>query len=295
MIGILFAQASAIFQAVQNILNKKLVEKEEPFVVIWYTIFLSMFFLVPTVLFSGIPEIQNGFYIFLAIRLVLDVFALSLYFYALRDGDVSLIVPLSTFSVVFSLVASSVLNKELPNIVGIAGILVVILGTYLLNLPEKEKRKDLLLPFKMLFRNNAAKLILLSSMLYGIIYSVNKLGIESSSTSFFTFSAALGLLVFFTFAIAYKNKGNIFREIKLNKFPMFLPLGLLDGIKIYLFMLAVTYTYVAFADASDNTTAVYSTIFAGIVFKEEIKQRLLPIFIMIFGVVIITLSAYIAL
>lgn len=50
MLGILFAQGSAILQATQNILNKKLVKKEEPFVVIWYTIFLSMFFLVPTVL-----------------------------------------------------------------------------------------------------------------------------------------------------------------------------------------------------------------------------------------------------
>lgn len=295
MIGILFAQASAILQAVQNILNKKLVQKEEPFVIIWYTIFMSMFFLVPTLLISGVPEIKNDFYIFLAIRLVLDIFALSLYFYALKDGDVSLVIPLSTFSVVFSLISSSVINKELPNFIGIFGIVTVISGTYLLNLPEKERRKDLLLPFKMLFKDNSARLILLSAFLYGIIYSVNKAGINNSSTSFFTFSAALGLLVFFTFAIAYKNKGNIFKEIKIRNFPKFFPLGLIDGIKIFLFMMAVTYTYVSFADASDNTTAVYSTIFAGIVFKEKIKSRLFPISIMILGVVFITLSTYIQL
>jgi len=44
MIGILFAQGSALLQATQNILNKKLVKQEELFVVIWYTIFLSLFF-----------------------------------------------------------------------------------------------------------------------------------------------------------------------------------------------------------------------------------------------------------
>lgn len=295
MIGILFAQGSAILQAIQNILNKKLVQKEEPFVVIWYTIFMSMFFLVPTVLINGIPTIQNDFYLFLAIRLILDVFALSLYFYALKDGDVSLVIPLSTFSVVFSLISSSIINKELPNIVGILGILTVIAGTYLLNLPDKERRKDLLLPFKMLFKDNSARLILLSAMLYGIIYSVNKAGINNSSTSFFTFSAALGLLIFFTLAIAYKNGGNIFKEIKLKKFPKFIPLGLLDGVKIFLFMMAVTYTFVSFADASDNTTAVYSTVFAGIIFKEQIRSRLFPILIMILGVVFITLSTYIKL
>lgn len=293
MIGILFAQGSAILQAILNILNKKLVQKEEPFVVIWYTIFMSMFFLIPTVIINGIPELKSGFYIFLAIRLILDVFALSLYFYALKDGDVSLIIPLLNLSVVFSLISSSVINHELPNAIGILGILTVILGTYILNLPDKERRKDLLLPFKLLFKNNSARLILLSAFLYGIIYSINKAGINNSSTSFFTFSAALGLLVFFTLAIAYKNKGNIFKEIKFKEFPKFIPLGLLDGVKIFLFMMAVTYTFVSFADASDNTTAVYSTIFAGIIFKEQIKSRLFPIFIMILGVMLITLSTYI--
>ncbi len=293
MTGILFAQGSAIFQSIQNILNKKLVQKEEPFVVIWYTIFMSMFFLVPIVLINGIPEIQADFYVFLAIRLILDVFALSLYFYALRDGDVSLIVPLFTFSVVFSLISSSIINNEMPNIVGILGILTVMAGTYLLNLPDKERGKDLLLPVKLLFKNSSSRLILLSAMLYGIIYSVNKVGINNSSTSFFTFSAALGLLVFFTLAIVFKTRGNIFKEIKLKKFPKFIPLGLLDGVKIFLFMSAVSQTFVSFADASDNTTALYSTVFAGIVFKEQIKNRLLPICVMILGVLLITLSTYI--
>jgi hypothetical protein len=59
-------------------------------------------------------------------------------------------------------------------------------------------------------------------------------------------------------------------------------------------MMAVANTFVSFADASDNTTAVYSTIFAGIIFGEKIRHRLLPIAIMILGVVIITLSVYIS-
>lgn len=292
MLGILFAQGSAIFQAVQNIINKKIVKDEKPFVVIWYTIFMSMFFLIPTVIISGIPEIQSGFYLFLGIRLVLDVFALSLYFYALRDGDVSHVIPLSTFSVVFSLISSSIINRELPNAMGIAGILVILFGTYLLNLPEKDRRKDLLMPFKLIAKNNASRLILTSAFLYGIIYAVNKEGIQASSTSFFTLSAAIGLWIFFTIAIIYQNKGKFFNDIKLSKFPRFIPLGIIDGIKIFLFMMAVTNTYVAFADASDNTTAVYSTIFAGVIFKEKIKGRMAPILIMILGVILITLSTY---
>lgn len=69
MLGILFAQGSAIFQATQNILNKKLVKQEEPFVVIWYTIFLSLFFLIPAVVVNGIPILGQNFYLFLGIRL----------------------------------------------------------------------------------------------------------------------------------------------------------------------------------------------------------------------------------
>ncbi|HEX9805024.1 MAG TPA: DMT family transporter [Candidatus Dojkabacteria bacterium] len=294
MLGIIFAQGSAILQATQNILIKKLVKKEDPFVVIWYTIFLSMLFLIPIVLINGIPTLGENFYLLLGIRIILDVFALSLYFYALKAGDVSLVIPLYSFSVVFSLISSSIINKEFPNWIGVIGIFIIIAGTYLLNLPIKERRKNILLPFKMLFNEMAARLILLSAFLYGIIYSINKAGIENSSTSFFTFSAALGLLVFFSCALLYKNKGDLSKSIQIRKFKQFLPLGLLDGVKIFLFMLAVTYTYVSFADASDNTTAIYSTIFAGLIFKEKIRQRIVPIMIMILGVVLITGSAYLS-
>lgn len=292
MIGILFAQGSAVLQATQNILNKKLVKQEEPLVVIWYTIFMSMFFLVPLVIISGVPWLGPLFFLFLGIRLLLDVFALSLYFHALRDGDVSLVIPLSTFSVVFSLISSSIINHEFPNYLGMIGIFVVIAGTYLLNFPSKERLKNFFLPFRLLFSNPSARLILLSALLYGIIYSVNKAGIAHSSTSFFTFSAAFGLLMCFSFILLYQKRGGVKELFKLEKFKKFFPLGLLDGVKIFLFMLAVSYTFVAFADASDNTTAIYSTLLAGFIFKEKIKQRMIPVFVMIVGVIIITISTY---
>lgn len=292
MLGILFAQGSAFLQAIQNILNKKITQHEDPHVIIWYTILMSMFFLLPNVIIHGIPKLTVYFFIYLSLRLLLDVFALSLYFYALKHGDVSLVIPLSTFSVVFSLLSSSVINREFPNILGVIGIVIIIIGTYALNLPAKERRKNILLPFKLLVRDQSARLILLSAFLYGIIYSINKAGIRNSSTSFFTFAAALGLLICFTFVLLYKNKGDLTRVIHLRKFRKFFPLGILDGTKIFLFMLAVNYTFVSFADASDNTTAVYSTFFAGIIFKEKIKQRILPIIVMIIGVIFITLSSY---
>lgn len=292
MIGIFFAQGSALFQAVQNILNKKFVEREEPFLVIWFTLFFSLFFLVPATILSGIPSLGEQFYLFLGIRIGLDIFALSLYFYALKHGDISLVVPLSTFSVVFSLIFSSLINQELPNTLGITGIGVVILGTYMLNLPQQDRLKNPLHPIKLLFSNTSARLILLSSSLYGIIYSVNKAGIQSSSTAFFTLTVAVGLLLCFSILLAIKHKRKVFNLFHWSKAKQFLPLGIIDGIKIFLFMLAITYTYVAFADASDNTTAIYSTILAGIIFKEKIKDRLVPIFVMVLGVVVITLSSY---
>lgn len=292
MLGIFFAQGSALLQALQNILNKKFVSTAEPLIVIWYTLFMSMFFLVPTVLISGIPELSSLFYFWLVLRVLLDVFALSLYFYALKAGDVSLVIPLSTFSVVFSLLSSSVINNEMPNRLGLIGILTILIGTYLLNLPSQNRLKNILQPFKMLVSDLPARLIMFSAFLYGIIYSINKAGIEQSNTSFFTFSAALGLLSCFTVILIYKKRNDLDKVITLSQFKQFLPLGVLDGLKVFLFMLAVTYTYVAFADASDNTTAIYSTLLAGVVFKEKIKARMIPIFIMIVGVVLITMSNY---
>jgi uncharacterized membrane protein len=251
-----------------------------------------MFFLLPMVLVRGIPELNQQFYLFLGLRVVLDVFALSFYFFALKEGDISLVIPLSTFSVVFSLLSSAIINYELPNTLGIMGIVVIMIGTYFLNLPNTNRLKNILMPFKLVFSNVAARFILASAFLYGNIYSINKVGMENSSTSFFTFAAAMGLLICFSIGLLFKYKGSIVQHISISQFQKFFPLGIIDGVKIFLFMLAISFTYVSFADASDNTTAIYSTLLAGLVFGEKIKQRLLPILVMVLGVVLITVSTY---
>lgn len=68
------------------------------------------------------------------------------------------------------------------------------------------------------------------------------------------------------------------------------PIGLTDAGKILLLMYAITYGFTGFADAANNTSAIYAAFIASLLFKEKIKSRLFAIIIMMIGVVIIILS-----
>ncbi|MFW5703117.1 MAG: EamA family transporter, partial [Candidatus Dojkabacteria bacterium] len=183
------------------------------------------------------------------------------------------------------------INDEIPGPIGIFGIVFVLLGTYFIKI-GLTSMKRIIDPIKSLFSDKAALMVFGSSAIYGLIYAINKRGIEESSASFFTFSAALGMLIVFSLILftQIRIKSIPANEIGFSKIIKFLPIGIVDGVKVLFFMLAISNTLVPYADASDNTAAIYSSIFAYLFFGEKVAKRIVPILLMITGVILISIS-----
>jgi len=75
----------------------------------------------------------------------------------------------------------SILN-EIPSAWGIVGILLIVLGSYMLNL--KEASKGFLGPFKALLSNTGARLMLFVAFIWSITSNVDKIGLRNSSPLF---------------------------------------------------------------------------------------------------------------
>lgn len=284
---ILYSQISALSEALTNALAKQSMKSFDSIVVTWFWVTSSLLLLGSLVVIIGVPEIHPMFYGVLILRIFLDTVALLLYTKALQLEDISLVTPLFNFSAISTLTFSFMINKQLPTVVGIVGILLIVSGAYLLHYDNKNK--GILQPFKNIFKNKGSRYMLASTVLYGIIFSISKVGIEASSWIFYTFASAAGLSISIL-PIAYvKNKKDVIKILKFRNAIRVLPIGLLDGVKILALMATIKTTFVSYADAANNTSIFYGMFLGKWLFKENITQRIFPILLMFTGLLVLVL------
>ncbi len=97
---------------------------------------------------------------------VLDTAAFLSQFTALSIAPISLLSPLSAFGPVFTTLIAIFTIGEVPTVPKFAGILLTVIGAYLLNI--KDIKDGLFKPFSKLINNRGAQLFLLATFLWGI-------------------------------------------------------------------------------------------------------------------------------
>ncbi|MBP7842783.1 EamA family transporter [Candidatus Woesebacteria bacterium] len=288
MIWLIYSQISAISESFTNLLAKKRMKEFDSTVVIWGWVVSSLILLGGLVVATGIPDLKPLFFTALFVRILFDTFALLTYAKALQLGDISFIAPLFNFSAIITLSISYVINSELPSILGFIGILLVVFGAYVLNF--ESKKNGLLHPFKNMMRNKAAAYMLVSTVLYGIVFSVSKIGIQNSNLFFFTFASALGMSLTIFFIAYFKNRSDLFKIMKPRNFVKMIPIGFVDAIKILALMATINTTFVSYADAANSTSTLYTVFFGAFFLKEKIKGRVIPAIIMFIGLILLAVS-----
>lgn len=109
-----------------------------------------------------------------------------------------------------------------------------------------------------IFRNRGSQYMLISTVLYGFIHTISKVGMEASSVTFYTFAAAFGLMITI-FPLAYFRAQKRFYAIfKTKKRDSSCAVRFIDAVKILALMATISTTYVGFADAANNTSILYN-------------------------------------
>ena len=288
MLWLLFSILTAFSESMKDVFSKNNLKNLDEYAVAWGLRFFALPFLLPLLLVIEIPPLGRQFWIALLVSGTLNVITTILYMRAIKLSDLSLSVPMVTFTPLFLLLTSPLLVGEFPGIYGLAGIIFIVTGSYTLNI--KERSRGYLAPFKALVREKGPKLMLMVAFLWSITSNFDKLGVQDSSPIFWAIAANIYISIFMLPILILKS------DQKLNQLTHYiaplLPVGLFTALTFIFQMTAINMTLVAYVISIKRTSVIMSVFWGYLIFKEKgLKERLFGSFLMIIGVVLITLHS----
>jgi drug/metabolite transporter (DMT)-like permease len=131
---------------------------------------------------QGIPSIGPGYYPAVAISAFLNIVGLTLIFSALSSSDLSLSMPMLSFTPAFLVGTSYLLLSEVPSFLGMAGIGVIVIGSYVLNISAEHEH--FLDPVKSMMRNRGSWYMLIVAFLFAASINYDKIAMLNSDPVF---------------------------------------------------------------------------------------------------------------
>jgi len=287
MIWLIFAVLTALFESLKGVFSKKSLKGIDEYVVSWSLMFFALIFLAPLLLFIEIPALGGQFWIALIVGGLLGAVATVLYMKAIKESDLSLAVPMLTFTPLFLLITSPLILGEFPRSLGLAGILFIVAGSYSMNI--KKMRDGYLEPFKALLKEKGPRLMLIVAFIWSITSNIDKIGVQNSSPIFWVIAVDAFLAIILFPIMLYKSPKSA-RQVSVS-LKALVPIGLFSALTSVFQMTALSLTLVAYVISIKRTSAVISVIFGYLIFKEKrIRERLFGAALMVLGVLLIALS-----
>lgn len=283
---IIFSFLTALFESLKDVLGKKSLEKCNEYIVAWALRLFALPFLLPLLFFTKKIVLGSGFWSALFGGGILNLITTVLYMKAIKASDLSVTVPMVTFTPLFLLLTSPIIVGEFPPWTGILGILLIVFGSYLLHL--KEKQKGILAPFKAILTEKGPRLMLVVAFIWSITSNIDKVGIRSSSVALWAITIHIFSIVSMVPVVWITSRTSIHQLWKHQK--VLFPLGLINALKYFFQLAALQFTLVAYVISIKRTSAILCVIFGALIFKETgINERLTGSVIMVLGVLLITL------
>lgn len=286
MIWIAFALLTALCESLKDVFSKKGLADIDEYVIAWSLRFFALPFLLPILFFIKIPPLGNGFLIALVIGAGLNAVCTILYMKAIKQSALSLTVPLVALTPMFLLLTSPFMVGEFPDVSGILGIVLIVIGSYVLNFTAGAR--GYWAPFQAILQEPGPRLMLITALLWSISSNCDKIGIQNSSPLFWSLAATTGMALVLFPVMLYKSPRPL-QQIP-AVFKKLLPIGFFCALTVIFQMLAVSLTLVAHVIAIKRTSTMLSVFWGFLIFKETgFKERLLGASIMVVGVLLISL------
>ena len=295
MTWILLSFLAAFFYSLSDLLSKFSLKDADEWVVAWGIRAFSLPLLVPLLFFIDIPELGWDFWWPLLISGTLNIAVTILYLRAIRLSPLSLTVPMASFTPLFLLVTSPLILGEVPDLTGASGILLIVAGTYILNL--RKGQVGAFAPFRAIFHEPGPPLLLLVAFIWSITSNVDKLGILASSPLFYTVCVTIYMGVGLTpvllvhhWRLARKGEKQAVKQQLKARWKAFAGIALLMALVLFCQTAAIEQALVPYVISIKRTSILGSIIWGWLFFGEKnLKRRLIGAAVMLAGVVLITI------
>ena len=308
MLWVILAIIGAVSNAAYYIIIKNHITDRDPRVLTVLGMLLSGVLLLLISAAQGFPAIGPEYYSAVIISGILNIIGLTLIFRALESSDLSLAMPMLSFTPVFLIGTSYLLLHEVPSPAGAVGICIIVSGSYVLNISaEHEYFLD---PVKSMVQNRGSWYMLIVAFLFAASINYDKIAMLNSDPVFgmaFTLliiSGAFAVLV----VISKKSAGpgllrraeqvhtpGHFPEILFSFRSYYVP-AVLTGIVVSAECVAINIAYTLqiapYVIAIKRLSIIFMVLYGTLLCAEnEMRTRLLGSVLMVGGVVIILLFA----
>jgi len=268
-----------------NVFQKQLTAKGiHPLFVNFQTYFLLSVFCIVIVFFINMPELPRQFWIYSVLAGITGALGNGFLVKAINDGELSVLGPVNSYKSVVGIIGGIILLGEIPSLWGIAGIALIIYGSYFVLDTTKER-----FTFALLKRSDI-QFRLIAMILTAIeALFLKKVIIASSSTiaflSWCCFGALFSFILLFVYRLDFRTEVKKTGISDISKFALLIAcIGTMQFTTNYTFEhMPVGYSLSLF-----QLSAIVSVFFGYRFFKErDIRKKLLGSIIMIGGSVII--------
>jgi drug/metabolite transporter (DMT)-like permease len=281
---VIYSLLTAFSLATSDALTKRALSSRNEYFVAWARLVFALPVLLVSLFFIEIPSLDVTFWVAVLCALPLEIAALILYTKALKTSPISVTVPFLALTPLFLILMSDLILGEKVSVSGGAGILLMAIGSYTLNIHKI--RQNVAEPVKAVFREKGSLMMIIVAFIFSITSTLGKMAIEHSSPIFFgSFYFVLVTLLFTPIAMR-KNKGNI-SIAKKDVIALAGPGGTF-GIMIVFHMLALSMSNVAYMISIKRTSLLFSIFYGYVMFKESnVAEKAVGGTIMLAGFIII--------
>jgi drug/metabolite transporter (DMT)-like permease len=232
-----------------------------------------------------LPSIGPDFYPSVIATATLNLFAALLYFKALKLTDLSLSIPMISFTPLFLIFTSYIQLGESPTFYGLVGIVFIVSGSYVLNTAVDSP--GLLDPFKKMMSEKGIYYILIVAFLFSLSSNFDKLVVINSDPLFGSSFVYFLLGSSFLFLALAKNidlsslKENLAKTLLIGLILSLMAVSINSALKLQI---------VPYVISLKRLNILFSVAYGALLFKEkEINRRSAGALIMVVGFFLITL------
>lgn len=285
------ALSDAFLSGLSVVIGKHTLKTVSPLVFYWSVLVISTPIIFLFAWKDGIPALTLTFVIGIVGSVVFYTISKLWFFKVIKDAHLSEVHPLVALGPIFTLLFAIPVLSEKPSGLALFGTLVSLFGVYVLNVSSL--REGLLEPFKILFRNKLALLMLASVAVGGVVSVFDKLAINSTFPRNSTFTLLIEDLVIIFGLLPYliSKRKTVWQEIAINK-KLILLLGILGAASNILAFFALSGGQAGLVTAIFRTQIFFVLFFSFIFFKDRLKlETVIGVIIMIVGLAIMKLGA----
>ena len=217
------------------------------------------------------------------ILIFIGLFSALLFLKAIKQSDLSLTIPLLSFSPMFSSIFSFFFLNEQLSKIQYFGVFLIIFGALILY-SKKLTLKEFLKSFKVILKNSSAKLMIIVSIIWSLTPVLDKLCLEHSSINFHGFIQSLGMIILLIFLF----KKDKVQTLNTKKNWRLILLTVFVGSTATIFQFyAILTNYVPIMESIKRSVGQFSSVFLGkIFFNEEINKP------KVMGVIVLSVGVY---